>query len=91
MRKDGIARAGSRGGIFSGRNRKDSFGATDCWNGAETSAISRSAVDLDIGQGYRVINREAHVLLEGIAEAALDGKRKEPHGTTGHRALADHR
>src|SRR5947209_7420636 len=30
-----------------------------------------------IGQGYRVIYREAHVLLEEIAEAALDGKRKE--------------
>lgn len=30
-----------------------------------------------IGQGYRVIYREAHVLLEEIAEAALDGTRKE--------------
>jgi len=30
-----------------------------------------------IGQGYRVIYREAHILLEEIAEAALDGKRKE--------------
>ena len=30
-----------------------------------------------IGQGYRVIYREAHVLLEEIAEATLDGKRKE--------------
>jgi IstB-like ATP binding protein len=28
-------------------------------------------------QGYRVIYREAHMLLEEIAEAALDGKRKE--------------
>ena len=30
-----------------------------------------------IGQGYRVIYREAHILLEEIADAALDGKRKE--------------
>ena len=30
-----------------------------------------------IGQGYRVIYREAHILLEEIAEAALDGNRKE--------------
>jgi hypothetical protein len=30
-----------------------------------------------IGQGYRVIYREAHILLEEIAEAALNGKRKE--------------
>ena len=30
-----------------------------------------------IGQGYRVIYREAHILLEEIAEAALDGRRKE--------------
>ena len=30
-----------------------------------------------IGQGYRVIYREAHILLEEIADADLDGKRKE--------------
>ena len=30
-----------------------------------------------IGQGYRVIYRETHILLEEIAEASLDGKRKE--------------
>jgi DNA replication protein DnaC len=30
-----------------------------------------------IGQGYRVIYREAPILLEEIAEAALDGNRKE--------------
>jgi DNA replication protein DnaC len=30
-----------------------------------------------ITQGYLVIYREAHVLLEEIADAALDGKRKE--------------
>lgn len=30
-----------------------------------------------IQQGYRVIYREAHVLLEELAEAAVDGTRKE--------------
>jgi hypothetical protein len=40
---------------------------------AETEAIGQAV----IGQGYRVICREAHFLLEEIAEAALDGKRKE--------------
>ena len=30
-----------------------------------------------VTQGYRVIYREAHILLEEIADAALDGKRKE--------------
>jgi DNA replication protein DnaC len=41
-----------------------------------------------IGQGYRVIYREAHILLEEIAEAALEGNRKE---LVGYRAPADHR
>jgi len=36
-------------------------------------AIGQAVID----QGYRVIYREAHILLEEIAEAALDGKRKE--------------
>jgi DNA replication protein DnaC len=36
-------------------------------------AIGKAVID----QGYRVIYREAHVLLEEIAEAALDGTRKE--------------
>ena len=36
-------------------------------------AIGKAVID----QGYRVIYREAHILLEEIAEAALDGTRKE--------------
>src|SRR5437764_4923364 len=36
-------------------------------------AIGKAVID----QGYRVIYREAHILLEEIAEAALDGNRKE--------------
>jgi DNA replication protein DnaC len=36
-------------------------------------AIGKAVID----QGYRVIYREVHILLEDIAEAALDGNRKE--------------
>src|SRR3974377_1183084 len=36
-------------------------------------AIGKAVID----QGYRVIYREAHILLEEIAEATLDGNRKE--------------
>ena len=36
-------------------------------------AIGKAVID----QGYRVIYREAHILLEEIAESALEGKRKE--------------
>ena len=30
-----------------------------------------------IQQGYRVLYREAHILLEELADATLDGDRKE--------------
>lgn len=36
-------------------------------------AVGRAA----IGQGFRVLYREAHVLLEELAEATIDGARKE--------------
>ncbi len=36
-------------------------------------AIGRAAIQ----QGYRVIHREAHTLLEELTEAALAGTRKE--------------
>jgi DNA replication protein DnaC len=36
-------------------------------------AIAQSAIQ----QGYRVLYRETHTLLNDIAEAALDGKRKQ--------------
>ena len=51
-------------------------------------AIGRAA----ILQGYRVVYREAHTLLEELAEATLAGTRKHylPHGA-GDRAAADHR
>ena len=45
--------------------------------GTGKSHLAQAIGQAVIGQGYRVIYREAHVLLEEIAEAALDGKRKE--------------
>src|SRR5262249_49466708 len=44
-----------------------------------------------IQQGYRVLYREAHKLLEDLAEATLDGTRKETDGTIFLGAAAHHR
>jgi DNA replication protein DnaC len=45
--------------------------------GTGKSHLAQAIGQAVITQGYRVIYREAHILLEEIAEAALDGKRKE--------------
>ncbi len=45
--------------------------------GTGKSHLAQAIGQAVIGQGYRVIYREAHLLLEEIADAALDGKRKE--------------
>jgi DNA replication protein DnaC len=45
--------------------------------GTGKSHLAQAIGQAVIGQGYWVIYREAHILLEKIAEAALDGKRKE--------------
>src|SRR5947209_8085641 len=45
--------------------------------GTGKSHLAQAIGQAVIGQGYRVIYREAHILLEEISEAALDGKRKE--------------
>jgi DNA replication protein DnaC len=45
--------------------------------GTGKSHLAQAIGQAVISQGYRVIYREAHVLLEEIAEAALDGNRKE--------------
>ena len=50
-------------------------------------AIGRAA----ILQGYRVVYREAHTLLEELAEATLAGTRKDYLDGTRDRAAADHR
>ena len=44
-----------------------------------------------IQQGYRVLYRETHTLLDEIAEATIDGSRKQHMELSGHRAAAHHR
>jgi len=45
--------------------------------GTGKSHLAQAIGHAVIGQGYRVIYREAHILLEEIAEASIDGTRKE--------------
>lgn len=45
--------------------------------GSGKSHIAQAVGHAVIQQGYRVLYREAHVLLEELADATLDGKRKE--------------
>jgi len=45
--------------------------------GAEKVTVPKPSDTAVIQQGYRVVYREAHALLEDLADAALDGKRKE--------------
>ena len=42
-------------------------------------------------QGYCVLYRETHVLLDELAEAVVAGKRRQYVEITGHRATAHHR
>jgi DNA replication protein DnaC len=45
--------------------------------GSGKSHLAQAIGHAVIQQGYRVLYREAHILLEELADAALDGKRKE--------------
>jgi DNA replication protein DnaC len=45
--------------------------------GSGKSHIAQAIGHATIQQGYRVLYREAHLLLEELADATLDGKRKE--------------
>jgi len=45
--------------------------------GTGKSHLAQAIGQAVIGQGYRVVYREAHTLLEEIAEAALEGNRKK--------------
>ena len=45
--------------------------------GTGKSHLAQAIGQAVITQGYRVIYREAHILLEEIADATLDGNRKE--------------
>ena len=45
--------------------------------GTGKSHLAQAIGQLAIQQGYRVLYREAHKLLEDLAEATLDGNRRE--------------
>ncbi len=45
--------------------------------GSRKSHLAQAIGHAVIQQGYRVVYREAHILLEELADATLDGKRKE--------------
>ena len=45
--------------------------------GTGKSHLAQAIGHAVIGQGYRMLYREAHTLLEDIAEATIDGTRKE--------------
>ena len=45
--------------------------------GTGKSHLAQAIGQAAIGQGYRVLYREAHTLLEEIAESTIDGTRKE--------------
>src|SRR5690242_21214219 len=45
--------------------------------GTGKSHLAQAIGQAVIGQGYRVIYRETHILLEEIADASIDGTRKE--------------
>jgi DNA replication protein DnaC len=45
--------------------------------GTGKSHLAQAIGQAVIKQGYRVIYREAHILLEEIADATLEGNRKE--------------
>ena len=44
--------------------------------GAGKSHLAQAIGEAAIGQGYKVLYRETHMLLEGLAEAVADGTRK---------------
>ena len=48
--------------------------------GTGKSHLAQAIGQAVIGQGYRVLYREAHTLLEEIAESTIDGTRKEHMG-----------
>jgi DNA replication protein DnaC len=45
--------------------------------GAGKSHLAQAIGQAAIGQGYKVLYRETHILLEELAEATLDGTRKQ--------------
>ena len=59
--------------------------------GTGKSHLAQAIGQAAIQQGYRVFYRETHVLLDELAEAVVDGTRKEFMEIADHRAAAHHR
>ena len=59
--------------------------------GTGKSHLAQAIGQAVIGQGYRVIYRETHTLLEEIADASIRWDAQGAHGTPGHRAATHHR
>ena len=59
--------------------------------GTGKSHLSQAIGLAVIQQGYRVLYRETHTLLSDIAEATLDGTRKQLMETAVDHPLAHHR
>ena len=59
--------------------------------GTGKSHLAQAIGKAVIGQGYRVVYREAHVLLEGNRGSRSRRDSQRTHGSVGHRAAADHR
>ena len=59
--------------------------------GTGKSHLAQAIAQAAIQQGYRVLYRETHTLINDIAEAALDGNRKPQMGTLFHGSFARHR
>ncbi len=59
--------------------------------GTGKSHLAQAIGHAAILQGYRVLYRETHVLLEELAEAVADGTRKQYMESSDDRIVADHR
>ena len=59
--------------------------------GTGKSHLAQAIGQAAIQQGYRVLYRETHVLLDELADADARRHAQGAHGPTGHRAAAHHR
>ena len=59
--------------------------------GTGKSHLAQAIGQAAIQQGYQVLYRETHVLLDELAEAAIDGTRKQYMDCSGLGPAADHR
>ena len=59
--------------------------------GTGKSHLAQAIGQAAIQQGYRVLYRESHTLLDELAEASIDDTRKRVPEVSGNGAAADHR